>query len=142
MEYKGIKIQKLKHNGKIYEGLGKKDSDYYISTKGQVFALTPMSPYVKKRRPSINIDGKNFPVAQAVIETFGQTKVEWILSTEGKPADVSKEAWKNPPDEVKMSFARNGVHVDHKDGDSMNDDISNLQYMHAMDNIKKGGKKS
>ena len=55
MEYKGIKIQKLKHNGKIYEGLGKKDSDYYISTKGQVFALTPMSPYVKKRRPSINI---------------------------------------------------------------------------------------
>jgi len=135
----GSKVVPLKYRDKEYINMYSGNQHYFLDENGNLFKIQEMS--TGENRPSANIDGVNITIAQAMLESWNGSKDEWILSDDAKPEDVSINDWKNTPDSVKKALAKNGVDVDHINGDSSDNRLSNLQYLYRHANVMKGGKK-
>ena len=112
---------------------------YFLTEEGKVFKLMEMS--CEGDRPKVNIDKTNITIAQAMLESFVGTRQEWVLSDDGRPENVNIADWQKTPDSVKTHIGSNAVDVDHINGNSNDNRLSNLQYLYRLDNVKKGGKK-
>jgi len=124
-----------------------------INEAGDILTLGTMTPQIsgtsKYHKLSVSENGKakTLPMHKVMMETHVGTPAEWLESS-GPPGIITKKGWAAFPEKDKAAFRKllgeNAVQIDHKTpiskDASMNAyKLSNLQYMFASDNNKKGG---
>lgn len=89
-------------------------------------------------------NGKNTKtsVHRCLQETFNGGAIEDNNWTKLRPECFSKEQWMGFTEEQRIFLSRSGIHVDHKNGKKHDNDLTNLQYLWASDNIAKGNSSS
>ena len=134
--------KKVVHKGKVY-------NQYFATEEGFVYSLQEKGGKVtlnkigtkgsngndgkKRKYPTVNIGGKTIDTHSIIAETF------FGDPTNVRPRSITESEWKRTPASVKQLIRNNAIHVDHINGDITDNRVSNLQYMLANDNIKKGG---
>ena len=125
----------------------------YVNKQGEFITVDKRKEHISGKNPypqiSIMFPGRNRSSRknshQYIKYTWDELPQEWARRTY-IPDDVSKTAWDKTPAEVKESYAKhmgkNSIHVDHKVPYSKGgtNDLDNLDYKFASDNIKKSDK--
>jgi hypothetical protein len=124
-----------------------------VNENGDILTLGTMTPGIsgtsKYHKISVKANGKakTLSMHQVMMETHVGTPAEWLESS-GPPAGITKEGWAAFPEKDKTAFRQllgeNAVQIDHiipisKDASMNAYKLSNLQYMFASDNNRKGG---
>jgi|TARA_B100000073_G_C23689423_1_gene555840 hypothetical protein len=125
----------------------------YVNKQGEFITVDKRSEHISGKNPypqiAVKFPGRDRPSRknshQYVKYTWDELPQEWAERTY-IPDDVSRTAWAKTPAEVKVSYAKhmgmNSIHVDHKVPYSKGgtNNLDNLDYKFASDNIKKADK--
>jgi hypothetical protein len=77
-------------------------------------------------------------VHRCLQETFNGHAIEDNNWEKLRPKCFTKKQWMNFTEEQRIFLSRSGIHVDHMNGVKHDNNLSNLQYLWAADNIAKG----
>jgi hypothetical protein len=81
-------------------------------------------------------------VHRCLQETFNGHAIEDNNWEKLRPKCFTKKQWMNFTEEQRIFLSRSGIHVDHMNGVKHDNNLSNLQYLWAADNIAKGNSSS
>lgn len=81
-------------------------------------------------------------VHRCLQETFNGHAIENNNWEKLRPECFTKKQWMNFTEEQRIFLSRSGIHVDHMNGVKHDNNLSNLQYLWAADNIAKGNSSS
>ena len=130
--------RKVVFRGKTYDNYFATEEGFIYSLKenrGKVSLTKIGSDGSSKKYPKVNIQGINANTHSVIAETFLGDP------TNVRPADISVSDWKRTPASVKKLIRHNAIHVDHINGITTDNRVSNLQYLLSSINIAKGGAK-
>ena len=125
--------------------------DFYVNELGQFFhkngkpkKISKPSGNEKYFTISCKKNGKKSKtsVHRCLQETFNGGAIEDKNWKNLRPDCFTKEQWMGFTEEQRVFLSRSGIHVDHKNGVKHDNDLSNLQYLWASDNIAKGNSSS
>lgn len=125
--------------------------DFYVNELGKFFHLNGKLKKISK--PSGNEkyytiscrkNGKKSKtsVHRCLIETFKGSPIEdnnWIKL---RPDCFTEKQWMGFSEQQRIFLSQSGIHVDHMNGVKYDNNLSNLQYLWASDNIAKGNSSS
>lgn len=125
--------------------------DFWVSDTGKFFLKNGMPKNIFK--PSGNEkyftvtfkkNGKTTKtsVHRCLQETFNGHAIEDTNWEKLRPDCFTKKQWMNFNEEQRIFLSRSGIHVDHMNGVKHDNNLSNLQYLWAADNIAKGNSSS
>ena len=130
--------KKVVYKGKTYDNYFATEEGfvYSLQEKGGKVSLTKIgSSGSAKKYPTVNIQGITATTHSVIAETFLGDP------TNVRPTDISVSDWKRTPASVKKLIRHNAIHVDHINGITTDNRVSNLQYLLSSINIAKGGAK-